>query len=74
MQVYLGSMAQEGDGDPVRGSSVYGSTGMYIHILLNAAKSAGELSLTSADPTARPQARLSLLGGQVGLTAPQRGY
>ncbi len=55
IHVCLGSMAQEGEGDPVRGSSVYGSTGMYIIILLNAAKSAGELSLTSADPAARPR-------------------
>ena len=55
MQVYLGSMGQEDEGDPVRGSSVYGSTGMYIHILLNAAKSAGELSLISADPAAKPR-------------------
>lgn len=55
VQVFLGSMAQEGEGDPVRGSSVYGSTGMYIHILLNTAKSAGELNLTSADPATRPR-------------------
>lgn len=55
MLVSLGSMAQEDEGDPVRGSGVYGSTGMYIHIFLNAAKSAGELNLTSADPAARPR-------------------
>lgn len=55
MQIFLGSIAQENAGDPVRGASVYGSTGMFIHILLNAAKSAGELTLTSADPSAKPR-------------------
>ena len=55
MQVYLGSMATGGEGDPVRGSrTLYGSGGVYIHIILNSAVSSGELRLTSPDPAARP--------------------
>ena len=55
MQMFLGSIGQENAGDPVRGASLYGSTGMFIHILLNATKSAGELTLRSADPSAKPR-------------------
>ena len=74
MQVYLGSMSTGLEGDPVRGlQSLYGTGGVYIHIILNAAVSSGELRLTSADPGVPPSLAYRYLESEIDLRRLREG-